>query len=100
MSSGQKERTVKGKACEQHEWAVFSTALKECWLMLQCVECGIMGTVEDPTKEEWAEAFHAPSQPYRWLDDARVVVKGFLASEFYVRRTKPEKQDAGTDDYK
>ena len=99
MSPGQKERAVKGKACEQHEWAVFSTALKESWLMLQCVECGIMGTVEDPTKEEWTAAFHAPSQPYRWLDDARVVVKVFFSNEFYDQRTKLEKQDAGTDDY-
>lgn len=89
---------VKDKTCRQHEWVVFSTALKECWLMLQCVECGIMGTVEEPTKEEWAEAFHAPSQPYRWLDDARVVVKGFLSDEFHVERGKPEGQDADTDD--
>lgn len=56
----------------EHEWVVFSTALKECCLMLQCVECGAMGTVDDPTSEEWSEAFHAPSKPYRWSDEARV----------------------------
>jgi hypothetical protein len=98
MPPGQTERAVKGKACERHEWVVFSTALKECWLMLQCVQCGIMGTVEGPTEEEWAEAFHAPSRPYRWLDDARVVVKGFLTDEFYAERDKPKGQDDGTGD--
>lgn len=58
-----------------HEWVVFSTALAEVWLMLQCVACGRMGTVEDPTTEEWSEAFHAPSRPYVWADAARVNVR-------------------------
>jgi len=66
------------KTCQHHEWVVFSTALKERWLMLQCAKCGIMGTVEDPSEEEWSVAFHTPSRPYSWHDDARVVVKGFL----------------------
>lgn len=81
---------MSGKICKQHEWVVFSTALQEGWLMLQCVECGMMGTVENPTKEEWSEAFHAPSQPYRWYDDACVVIKDHLTSEFYVVRCKAE----------
>jgi hypothetical protein len=59
----------------QHEWVVYSTALKEGWLMLQCVDCGMCGTVEDPSAEEWRAAFQAPSDPYRWRDDARVVWK-------------------------
>src|ERR1051325_1475738 len=59
-----------------HEWVVFSTALQECCLMLQCVECGLMGTVDDPTKEEWSKAFHAPSRPYRWDDESRVRIQG------------------------
>ena len=37
-------------ACScQHEWVVYSLALAEGWLMLQCVECGLKGTVEDPS---------------------------------------------------
>jgi hypothetical protein len=44
--------------------------------MLQCVECGLMGIVEDPSKQEWSEAFYAPSSPYRWLDESRVIQKG------------------------
>jgi hypothetical protein len=44
--------------------------------MAQCVECGTHGVIEGPTREEWGEAFHAPSRPYRWHEDARVTVKG------------------------
>jgi hypothetical protein len=36
--------------CFNHEWVVFSTALEEGWLMLQCVECGMHARVEDVTK--------------------------------------------------
>ena len=58
-----------GRPCHAgHEWIVFSTALRDCSLMLQCVECGAMGSVVDPSEEEWSEAFHAPSRPYRWQD--------------------------------
>src|SRR5208337_4129611 len=39
-----------------HEWVVYSTALLEGWLMLQCVECGAMGTIDDPSPEEWSGA--------------------------------------------
>jgi hypothetical protein len=56
----------------EHEWVVFSTAIEDACLMLQCVECRLMGTVDDPTEEEWEDAFHAPSMPYRWSDEARV----------------------------
>jgi hypothetical protein len=55
-----------------HEWVVYSTALREGWLMLQCVECGAMGTIDDPSPEEWSDAFHAPSRPYAWRDNTRV----------------------------
>src|SRR5262245_19854259 len=57
-----------------HEWAVFSTALGEGWLMLQCVNCGHHATIEDPSHEEWSEAYHAPSRPYRWCCESRVVL--------------------------
>ncbi len=69
-------RAAASNACESgHEWVVFSTALAEGWLMLQCVECGLMGTVEDPSSQEWSLAFHAPSRPYPWVDKTRVVHK-------------------------
>jgi hypothetical protein len=46
--------------------------------MVQCVECGAYGTVDDPTKEEWSEAYHAPSRPYRWEDFTRITPKGWV----------------------
>ena len=61
------------KPDHMHEWVLFSTALAEGWLMVQCVQCGLHGTVNDPTKEEWSAAFYAPSKPYRWKDDSRVI---------------------------
>lgn len=59
-----------------HEWVVFSTALKDVSLLVQCVNCGAGGTVDDPTKEEWSEAFHAPTSPYGWDNGSRVVIRG------------------------
>lgn len=59
--------------CE-HEWVVFSTARAEGWLMLQCVRCGEHATVNDPSRKEWAAAFHSPSHPYEWRDNARVTI--------------------------
>lgn len=48
------------------EWWVFSTALADVALLVHCPRTGATGVVRNPTKEEWAEAFHAPSNPYRW----------------------------------
>ena len=62
-----------------HEWVVYSTAMQEGWLMVQCVECWAMGTIDDPSKEEWSAAYHAPSRPYRWHEDARVTERGQAA---------------------
>lgn len=56
------------------EWWVFSTALMQGWLMLYCEKTGSTGSVRDPSIEEWDAAFTAPSNPYRWYDDSRVVV--------------------------
>lgn len=55
--------------------------------MLQCVECGTMATVDHPTKKEWRRAFHAPSRPYRWIDETRVHVRREPPCPFYVIRT-------------
>jgi hypothetical protein len=60
--------------CENHEWVVYSTALEQRRLLLQCDTCGLHATVDDPTKEEWSAAFQAPSKPYRWHEEARVVI--------------------------
>lgn len=71
-----------------HTWVVFSTALADSWLMLQCVDCGLHGTVEDPTSEEWKQAFHAPSRPYQWIDETRIVTHPEVpAWKRYVVRT-------------
>ena len=67
-----------------HEWVVFSTTLQEGRLMLQCVICGIEGTIDDPTREEWRRAFHAPSAPYRWGNASRVTVRRSNSATFFV----------------
>lgn len=69
-----------------HEWVVFSTALQEGCLMLQCVECGAMATVDAPTKAEWADAYYAPSAPYRWEDESRVHLRHEPPCPFHVVR--------------
>jgi hypothetical protein len=60
-----------------HEWVVFSTALADVSLMVRCDGCGAWGTVDDPSAEEWSEAFHAPTKPYRWNDGSRVRERGY-----------------------
>lgn len=60
----------------RHEWVVFSTALAQGWLMLECPHCLAHASVDDPTQEEWETAFHAPSEPYIWNDAKRVTVRG------------------------
>jgi hypothetical protein len=76
--------------CLKHEWVVFSTAIEEGWLMLQCVECGLNATVDDPSREEWRQAFHAPSKPYRWHDENRVVIHDEKpADQPYVQKKPP-----------
>jgi hypothetical protein len=62
--------------CTNHKWVVYSTTLRQRSLMLQCVECGAMGTIDDPSLPEWGEAFHAPTRPYRWHEGSRVHVRG------------------------
>jgi hypothetical protein len=58
-----------------HEWVVFSTAVDDQMLMVQCINCLAIGTVDDPSHAEWNEAFHAPSKPYRWDEGMRVTVR-------------------------
>jgi hypothetical protein len=55
-----------------HEWWVVSTVLGERALMLECANFRITALVHNPTREEWSEAFSAPDEPYRWLENNRV----------------------------
>ena len=61
------------KTCT-HDWEVYSTALEDVCLELQCKKCAILGEVPDPTKEEWSKGYSAPSNPYPWTENERVVV--------------------------
>jgi hypothetical protein len=58
----------------RREWWVFSTAIANGVLMLECALTGAFGIVRDPTAEEWGAGYSAPSKPYRWLEDGRVEV--------------------------
>ena len=79
-------KEVNQRTCQDHDWVVFSTALREARLLLQCVECGAMGTVDESTTDEWAEASSAPSNPYRWQEAKRVTALEPSTSEPYVVR--------------
>ncbi len=57
-----------------HEWIVYSTALVPPIIMVECKLCGERAGVLQHTAEEWGQAYHAPSQPYRWADESRVVL--------------------------
>ena len=59
--------------CE-HEWTVYSTASAEVCLLVECYKCMSYGTVNDPTEDEWGNAFGAMSNPYPWKDNSRVIV--------------------------
>jgi hypothetical protein len=82
--------------CKEHEWVVFSTAVKPVWLMLQCVKCGHLATVHDPSLEEWMQAFDAPWKPYRWQDETRVVLhEERPAAQRYVQKRPPTAKKCG-----
>lgn len=57
------ERNV--EKIHEHKWTIYSTALANHCLLVKC-ECGKRGSVDNPTREEWKKAFHAPSHPYEW----------------------------------
>lgn len=58
-----------------YHWEVFSTCLGTHELMLQCRNTGSFGVVPRPSKAEWQRAFTAPSEPYHWPHNDRVVIK-------------------------
>lgn len=73
---------IAGSLFPTNEWWVISTALDSGWLLLQCRITNKIGYVENPSKEEWRSPYHAPSNPYRWLDHSRV--------EIYEKTKEPE----------
>jgi hypothetical protein len=58
----------------EREWWCFSTALAQCWLMVECVRTRAQGVVKDPSREEWSWAFECPSNPKQWTDNSRVTL--------------------------
>ena len=58
----------------KHEWIVRGTLLVPATIVLQCHLCGESGGVLEHTTEEWALAYYAPSWPFRWADESRVVL--------------------------
>ena len=65
-----------------HSWNVVSTAVATGQLVLECSFCNVVGTVDDPSLEEWERAFGAPSEPYEWDGgDERVVVSEICPRE-------------------
>lgn len=57
---------------DERKWQVYSTALAECWLMLECVATGAQGVVKDPSAEEWSA--HYTDNPKPWHDNSRVTL--------------------------
>jgi hypothetical protein len=64
---------TKKQQTSEREWVVFSTALRQGWLLLECRITGNTGTVRDPSEKEWNDAWWAPSEPYIWKDNSRVI---------------------------
>lgn len=62
------------KICD-HEWIVFSTAIIDRCLLLECTKCKAFGIVPHPTSEEWNAGFYAPEKPYRWYENSRVEIQ-------------------------
>lgn len=73
------------KQCK-HEWVVFSTAVADVYIMVQCCTCGSVGVIKESTMEEWGEAFYAPSRPYRWRGRDERVEDIQECEGFYIRK--------------
>ena len=55
----------------KHNWIVYSTSLCPPLIEVKC-KCGSLGIIKKYSKEEWKEAFYAPSKNYIWEDNNRV----------------------------
>lgn len=58
---------------DSRSWLVVSTALCPTTIMLQCLCTHATAKVLDFSREEWNQAFYAPSHPYPWEHPSRVV---------------------------
>lgn len=57
----------------ERDWWVYSTVIHGRAILVKDRNSSLRGQIVDPTPDEWRQAFHAPSRPYRWTDAARVV---------------------------
>jgi len=67
--SGQIENDPKD--CK-HSWWVYSTAIADGTLEVECLKCKALGAVYEPTSAEWSKAYDAPDCSYRWREPSRV----------------------------
>jgi hypothetical protein len=58
----------------QSDWWVYSTAVGDGAILVENRSTGQRGIISHPTPDEWSDAFHAPSSPYRWLEPERIAV--------------------------
>jgi hypothetical protein len=56
------------------DWWVYSTAVGDGAILVENRTTGQRAVVSEPTPEEWGAAFHAPSNPYRWLSPERLIL--------------------------
>jgi len=57
-----------------YNWQVYSTSVEDRTILVEDRNSGKRGCVVNPSLEEWAQAFHAPSCPYSWPHPERVIV--------------------------
>ena len=67
---------------QPHDWYVYSTAVEDRVLLVECRNTGERGYVANPTPKEWRQAFRAPSNPYPWTDETRVIVDNNVCPPF------------------
>lgn len=72
-----------------YDWWVYSTAVADHVLLVECRKTGLRGYVPDPSTREWYQAHHAPSHSYRWRDTDRVVFDDSTSPPF-----SPETKEA------
>ena len=58
--------------CE-HDWVVYSTAVEDVVILVECAKCQARGYIAEFEPGEWHQAFWAPSFPYGWRDASRVI---------------------------
>lgn len=73
-----------------HAWAVLCTGSDETtyeiYLVAQCIDCGAIGHVQEPTQAEWDRT--TGIEPYGWEDGWRVAIQMFEAKTRFVTRTE------------